>query len=533
MSNEPTPEQQAAIDCPGNVVITARPGSGKTFTLVHMIARESYKLLSYQGVIAISYTNKASDELKGRCDQLGIAGGRSFFGTIDKFCLGEIVAPFMSHLEHHAAELNLIEDGDCPEWSSLRGRAVEDTELRTFLMDSLKSGALPVGALGPAALLMLDVVPQAKLYISSRYTSIFIDEYQDCGIYQHLLMKRLVSYGLRGVAVGDIDQAIFRFADKSPDYLIELMRSDDYSHFQLTENRRCAKAIQAYSLALLNIQSDSIAPKDRRVFAVHMRGDESSLACGIRTYLHPIMEKYSVRSANQVALIGFSNRTLDFYSNSIGVPNKRYCATPLDTRLSRWARLFSDLLSSYYDPMRFSGAFIDAHLGTDARSSQRRRGLELVDEFFNLPEREIRENVGLVVSIARLCEPKVEREGDVETYRKTVEDTKLLAGGFRPARPEEINILTYHKAKGLEFEIVFCLETYQYVMPPYKHEEKPFDAYGQFLAMHYVGITRAKKVCYILLGSDRHNGKGCLKAASPSEFLSMPGLSSLRKDVHW
>ena len=72
MSNEPTPEQQAAIDCPGNVVITARPGSGKTFTLVHMIARESDKLLSYQGVIAISYTNKASDELKGRCYQLGV-----------------------------------------------------------------------------------------------------------------------------------------------------------------------------------------------------------------------------------------------------------------------------------------------------------------------------------------------------------------------------------------------------------------------------------------------------------------------------
>lgn len=533
MSDEPTPEQQAAIDCPGNVVITARPGSGKTFTLVRMIAHESDKLLSYQGLIAISYTNKASDELKGRCDQLGVPRGRSFFGTIDKFCLGEIVAPFMSHLEHHAAELDLIEDSDFPEWNALKGRAVEDAELRTFLMDSLKSGALPVGALGPAALLLLDIVPQAKRYVSSRYTSIFIDEYQDCGIYQHLLMKRLVSYGLRGVAVGDIDQAIFRFAGKSPDYLIELMKSNDYSHFQLTENRRCAKAIQAYSLSLLNIQSNPIAPEDRRVFAVHMTGDEGSLACGIRTYLHPIMEKYHVRSANQVALIGSSNRTLDFYSNSINVPNKRFCGTPLDTCLSRWARLFSDLLSSYYDPMRFSGAFMDAHLGTDARPSQRHHGLALVDEYFGLPEREIPENIDLAVSIARLCEPKAEREGDVEAYRKTVEDIELLAGGFRPARPEEINILTYHKAKGLEFEIVFCLETYQYIMPPYKHEEKPFDAYRQSLAMHYVGITRARKVCYILLGSSRHNGKGCLKTASPSEFLSLPGLSSLRKDVQW
>jgi DNA helicase-2/ATP-dependent DNA helicase PcrA len=498
-----------------------------------MIARESDKLLSYQGVIAISYTNKASAELKGRCDQLGITRGRSFFGTIDKFCLGEIVAPFMTHLGTHAAELDLIEDGDCPEWRRLKGRAVEDAELRTFLIDSLKSGILPIGALGPAALLLLDVVPQAKLYISSRYTSVYIDEYQDCGIYQHLLMKRLISYGLRGVAVGDIDQAIFRFADKSPDYLVELMNTKEYSHFQLTKNRRCAKAIQAYSLALLKLQTEPIAPDDRRVFAVHMRGDEGCLANGVRTYLHPIMEKYSVRSANEVALIGSSNRTLDFYSSNIGIPNKRFCGTPLDTRLSRWARLFSDLLSSYYDPMRFSGAFIDSHLGIDARPSQRHRGIALVDEFFGLSEGEIADNIGLAVSIARLCEPEAEREGDIEAYRKTVEDAELLTGGFRPARPEEINILTYHKAKGLEFDIVFCLETYQYVMPPYKHEEKPFDAYKQSLAMHYVGITRARKACYILLGDSRHNGKGQLKTATPSEFLSLPGTTSLRRKVVW
>lgn len=533
MSDEPTPEQQAAIDCSRNVVITARPGSGKTFTLVRMIARESCKLLSYQGVIAISYTNKASDELKGRCNQLGIIRGHSFFGTIDKFCLGEIVTPFMNHLENHAIELDLIEDENCPEWTSLNGRPVEEAEMRTFLMGSLITGALPVGALGAAALLLLDIVPQAKLYVSSRYTSIFIDEYQDCGIYQHLLMKRLVSYGLRGIAVGDIDQAIFRFADKSPEYLVELMKSGDYSHFQLTENRRCAKAIQAYSLALLGFRSNPIAPKDRRVFAVHVRGDEGSLACRIRTCLHPIMEKYCVRGASEIALIGSSNRTLDLFSNSIGIPNKRFYTTPLDTRLSRWSKLFSDLLTSYYDPMRFSGTFIDAHLGTDARPSQRHRGLALVDEFFNLTEREIADNIGLAVSIARLCEPKGECEGDVEAFRKTVEDTKLLTGGFRPAQPNEINIITYHKAKGLEFDIVFCLETYQYIMPPYKYKEKNRSVYEQYLAMHYVGITRARKACYILLGSSRHNGKGCLQTASPSEFLYLPMLASLRNDVQW
>lgn len=46
---KPTSAQQAAIDCEGNAVVTACPGSGKTFTLVRMIARESVDLLSFQG----------------------------------------------------------------------------------------------------------------------------------------------------------------------------------------------------------------------------------------------------------------------------------------------------------------------------------------------------------------------------------------------------------------------------------------------------------------------------------------------------
>ena len=85
MSVEPTLEQQAIIDCKGNVVVTARPGSGKTFTLARMIVEESSRLLSYQGVIAISYTNKASDELRDRCRRLGVKRRLSFFGTIDSF----------------------------------------------------------------------------------------------------------------------------------------------------------------------------------------------------------------------------------------------------------------------------------------------------------------------------------------------------------------------------------------------------------------------------------------------------------------
>ena len=62
--NEPTAEQQEIINAQGNIVITARPGSGKTFTIVEKIKLISESLLDYQGVVAISFTKKASQELQ-------------------------------------------------------------------------------------------------------------------------------------------------------------------------------------------------------------------------------------------------------------------------------------------------------------------------------------------------------------------------------------------------------------------------------------------------------------------------------------
>lgn len=533
MSIKPSQEQQRAIDCEGNVVITARPGSGKTFTLSRMIARDSANLLSYQGIIAISYTNKASDELRMRCERLGVKRMHSFFGTIDKFCLGQVVIPFVNHLIDKKIELEIIEDKDCSKWCQLKGRAVCDAELNSFIKESLCKGKVPLGMLGPAALLILDEVQQAQAFIKARYTSVFIDEYQDCGIYQHQMLLRLIQYGLRGVAVGDIDQAIFRFADKSPEYLSELMRAESFSFFEITQNHRCDRAIQAYSRALLSVPVDPIDVANRRVFEICIQGDERSIAQSIHAMLPRIMEKYGIDDSNKIAIIGFSNSILKRIDCAIGWPSKMFAKTPLDNGFSKWKRVFANLLISYYDSAHFAGDFLDAHLGIDINPAKRNKGFKQLKKYYALTEDELRANISLAVAIAELCEPDAERDGDVDAYRDTVSDLVILQGGFKPAQPGEINILTYHKAKGLEFDVVFCLETYQFIMPPYKDHEESFDAYGQSLAMHYVGITRAKKACYILLGTKRHRSDGAERDARPSEFLQINNLRDLRIRGRW
>lgn len=166
----------------------------------------------------------------------------------------------------------------------------------------------------------------------------------------------------------------------------------------------------------------------------------------------------------------------------------------------------------------------------NVKTTKRNQGLALVDDFFGVREEDLVNQTDLAFAIADLCGPGLGCDEDIEAYCSTVKDVDILRRGFRPAQSDEINVLTYHKAKGLEFDIVFCLEAYRFIMPPYKGVQKDIE---QSLGMHYVGITRAKKACYIALGYQRHNKDG-LRDAEPSEFLTKnEALKGLRRDVHW
>ena len=161
---------------------------------------------------------------------------------------------------------------------------------RDFILKSFEVESIQVDIIGAAALLVLEMVPQARIFIKARYTSIFIDEYQDCDYYQHQLMKTLMSYGLRSVAIGDIDQSIFQYNDSSPNYLRELISSEKYEHFVINENHRCDPSIQEYSRVLIGgTHAKTIPERERRVFAVHISGDEGDVSRTIERFLPRIM----------------------------------------------------------------------------------------------------------------------------------------------------------------------------------------------------------------------------------------------------
>jgi DNA helicase II / ATP-dependent DNA helicase PcrA len=92
-------EQQAAVDEPGNVFVQACPGSGKTRVLTCRVIKGLEDLTSSKHrVVALTFTNRAADEIQSRVDQLSIVQDRLWAGTIHAFALEWILRPYAGYV---------------------------------------------------------------------------------------------------------------------------------------------------------------------------------------------------------------------------------------------------------------------------------------------------------------------------------------------------------------------------------------------------------------------------------------------------
>jgi DNA helicase-2/ATP-dependent DNA helicase PcrA len=88
-------EQREAVDAEGNIVVTACPGSGKTRVLTARLLRALDERGTRQGrVIALTYTNRAADEILARLDEQNIEAEGLWTGIIHGFALEWILRPY-------------------------------------------------------------------------------------------------------------------------------------------------------------------------------------------------------------------------------------------------------------------------------------------------------------------------------------------------------------------------------------------------------------------------------------------------------
>jgi DNA helicase II / ATP-dependent DNA helicase PcrA len=235
-------EQRSAIlhdDSP--LLIVAGPGTGKTHTLTRRIARSALGLTPPKRCLAITFTNKAAEELRLRIGRFGDeVASNVFAGTIHAFCLMLLrdhgaaigLAPTVSIATPE--ELTAIAAQAWPQATVVERRALIEETSRCKGRCPGEEGDPDFVASFDAALAarnrldfdsilrkvheLLTVRPDVLAELHKNFPFIFIDEYQDLSEIQHALVVLLAGSSGTVTAIGDPHQAIYGFRGSNPAY---------------------------------------------------------------------------------------------------------------------------------------------------------------------------------------------------------------------------------------------------------------------------------------------------------------------------
>ncbi|HFL7943308.1 TPA: UvrD-helicase domain-containing protein [Pseudomonas putida] len=533
--------QEKAIDCLGSMVITACPGSGKTTVMVEKIRREFNSLKPHQGVIGISFTIKSSKELGEKCKRNGANIRSSFFGTIDNFCLAEIVFPFIAKIYGFSAK-----EISCVQYSQLEDNykanlpelSKTDINLQTsdynlyepeFKEHYLK-GFILLEAATIIACKIIEKSEACRRYIKARYRSVYIDEYQDTSEPQHRLFCALHSLGLKAVAVGDTQQSIFAFRGSDPTYLLALTAdASNFEHHVININHRSHPSIINYANRLFAPQCQllSVEGNDVRVYHRCFNGTQEDVASTLNEWIEKAVRVLKIEDLSEVAILVRWNNSIERLQRHLTFPARYYKDDPLSQIVSPLGRFFSALLYFYFDKRKLAEQILEDFPLLRATPAKLRALRKSIHYLRNLQPASL---PPAFLEIAQSFRFPTYNQAEIDDLEKTISSPEEILH-YKSARPGEIQIMTLHKSKGLEFDLVVHLDLYDWVFPTRKYtgnfDEKVFPDWDQDLNLHFVGITRARKWCVLVTSTHRINSENNTKNGSTSQFMTMPGITGL------
>ena len=527
MPIDPTDEQKTIIEEHENCVVIARPGSGKTTTMALKIQNILVDLPFYKGVIAISFTNKASNELERKSHQNGADHKNSFFGTIDKFFISEIIFPFGERVfgkpnkDLVIKKFTEIEDDLQESIQSSPNNQIKAQLLGTLFGD----GVILVEYIGILGLYILFKSKACSRYLKARFSHIIIDEYQDCDIWQHRLFVKLIEIGLIGVAVGDIDQSIFAFAEKSPEYLKSLGNRSDFITHILSKNHRSHISIINYATKLISNSFTPIPTGETNVFYSFVDGSEIETADWLTSTIPTLIKRFNLEKSRDIGILVKNHQTGQYIHQNLKLNHKLIINTPLDEDSSLWGSVFRKVLFWSFNTQETKYELCEHFLNFDYQEEQALIIMEILSNLENLNMNELNSSqiIDFFTNIAQIIYPSAYNDQAITKLKNVLSNEDLLSSFMQP-QDDEIQLMTLHKSKGLEFDLVFHLNLHKFVLPQYNGN------YSQDLNLHYVGITRARKGV-ILCSSTKRLRNGIPVDAEPSEFLFRNDLGKLRDSL--
>lgn len=291
-------EQRQAAQCTkGAVLVTAGAGSGKTRLLTYRIANIIEQGISPYNILAITFTNKAANEMKTRLSGLISDIKYMWVMTFHALCT-RILRENIDKLEGYNKNFSIYDEGDQSrviknilkekdidpdkyfktikylisesknygftlEDFALEYRDVPNFELIFEVYEAYenhlkKNNALDFDDLLIKTKLLLVSKSDVLEHYSKRFEYISVDEFQDTNKIQYELVKLLGSYHKNIFIVGDEDQSIYGWRGANISNIRDFIKDYDARVFKLEQNYRSTKKILKAANNLISFNTNRI-----------------------------------------------------------------------------------------------------------------------------------------------------------------------------------------------------------------------------------------------------------------------------------
>lgn len=569
-------QQKEIVLSNNNLLVKACPGSGKTRTLTYKLAYESLKNAPMlKKMVAITYTNRAAEEIKDRLEKFGQAKKSVWAGTIHQFCLEYIIRPYqmycdkiskgysiidefvqVQYLQEIATEMKLeLKFWDIKKIDTSLDLNMNIKEKKYFKIVEEYHKQLSIhkeidfDLILNIAYLILKNVPFVKRNIAGIIKDIYIDEYQDTNELQYLIIGMIGSVApqINVLIVGDLDQAIYgslggiakekkdieqlfnkKFVEKS---LTGCYRStqriiDFYMHFQLKPLNIISKAEWAkdkgnicYSLCQ---NKDSIYEEIANLIRMQLaKGILENEICVIAPQwemLFPISRKMK-QLLPEVSFDASDITPIKYEEFNIFYKIAKLAFTPIGEKINMRKRLASEILSILSEDYHvFISKDVDCFTVLKAVASMKvmsNKGTEYLKYIVSA----ILEAIGIELNdyseLKKAYNNYFEKIFDRIEKHDLPDTMEIFMKTFRER--EGVVITSCHKVKGEEYTTVIAFGLLEGKIPHWDaiYKSQTF-ARNEARKLLYVIASRAKKNLYLFSESGRKRPAGVYE---PTQIL--------------
>ncbi|OPJ62568.1 UvrD-helicase domain-containing protein [Clostridium oryzae] len=475
-----SPVQKQIVKLPGNLIVRASAGTGKTHTMVSKITYDIGQHHSHKVIAAITFTIKAAREIKNR---LTIDIDRQFIGTNNSFAIEEIIKPFMKDVYGNDYKVDMSTDYSAKVRTFQEGiDKIRVDKVLCSYKDNKKNFIFQ---------LALDILKKSKvcqLYLQAKYFKIYVDEYQDCDKDMHeFFMYICEKLQIDTFVVGDEKQSIYIWRGAYPDAFLSIWKREDFNKEFMGDNFRSCQQIQNYS-NLLCKETRGLYKKVTNLQSIYLINTTKA------KWMDAVLEY--IDTNEKTALLRYSKLNAKEGADKLSLKGTKFVyipPTPIADITTDVAWLYN-AIANYFIVDTYSAYDLleevpDEAIGNKKVVSYVKKTLAVLDEC--IKKADIDNFEKQMDNFASYFSYNTKREHIDKLYTTIVDES------FHPAfNVDQLNriAITFHSSKGLEFEQVIVFAS----------DYRLSDA--ESIYNHYVAVTRAKtKLIIINLGEYNDN----------------------------